>query len=154
MYNFCFSRTNKASSEYRCDKPGDIGRIDVILVKSTRQDCLVCSDTFLQSIHSDNSTIDLFRQFLWLIRWENLQDHAVETISTIDLWRQYLRLIRSDNFYDQSAETISTMRRMMTSESSPQVAKCSIEQYLILIKCLYCKIAIIKIDIFCWICFH
>ena len=68
---------------------------------------------------------------------------------TIDPLRQFLRLIRSDNFYDQSAETISTMRRMMTSESSPQVAKCSIEQYLILIKCLYCKIAIIKIDIFC-----
>ena len=107
-----------------------------------------------EKIHSDKSTIDLLRQFLWLIRWENLQDHAVETISTIDLWRQFLRLIRSDNFYDQSAETISTMRRMMTSESSPQVAKCSIEQYLILIKCLYCKIAIIKIDIFCWICFH
>ena len=41
-------------------------------------------------------------------------DWSAETISTIDLLRQ---------FYDWSVETISTMRRMITSESSREMAK-------------------------------
>ena len=73
--------------------------IDVIIVKNPpRQDCLWCT----------------VRQFY---------DWSAETISTIDLLRQCLRLICWDNFYDWSVETISTMRRMITSESSREMAK-------------------------------
>ena len=55
---------------------------------------------------------------------------------------------------------LQLLRRFLRQPSDEKVKsvtlqqKCSIEQYLILIKCLYCKITIIKIDIFCWICFH
>ena len=50
---------------------------------------------------------------------------------------------------------LQLLRRFLRQPSDEKVKsvtlqqKCSIEQYLILIKCLYCKITIIKIDIFC-----
>ena len=104
MYKLSIPRTSKASEEYQCDKPRDIGH---------RCDNCKATEARLYRVQWENC-YDCNR----LIRGDNFCDRSVETISAMDPLRQFLRSIRWDNFCDRSAETISMMRRMMTSEGS------------------------------------